>query len=131
MTYKFAKPNESIAKVYRAARVCAGWSRHDLASRIGLTRDTITRFEQGGRLLEKNFEKLTQVLEVEAGIVFVYKQGVPVGVRYKELNLDQHFAIRRNKYLAKTGYSRYAIKRKIERRKNAAADAEDIIERSR
>ena len=50
----------------KMARAGLGWSAADLAERAGLARETVARFEAGGKLSDASIEALRKVME-EAG----------------------------------------------------------------
>jgi transcriptional regulator with XRE-family HTH domain len=64
----------------RAARAWSGLSQEELAGRTGLTRQTIARLEQDTSLAqERTLRDLQRAFE-EAGIEFVFRDGVGIGI---------------------------------------------------
>lgn len=62
----------------KMARAGLGWSAADLAEKAGLARETVARFEAGGKLSDASIDALRKVLE-DAGADFLQISG-KVGV---------------------------------------------------
>ena len=66
----------------RMARAALGWGVRDLASKVGVSANTISRYENGSDALGSTLSKIRRVFE-EAGIIFIDENGGGAGVRLK------------------------------------------------
>ena len=66
----------------RMARAALGWSVRDLASKVGVSGNTVSRFENGGDARGSTLSRVQRTFESE-GITFLDDTGSGVGVRFK------------------------------------------------
>ena len=64
----------------RMARAALGWNVKELASRVGVAANTVSRFENGSDALGETLRRIRRVFE-EAGINFIDENGGGPGVR--------------------------------------------------
>lgn len=76
-----------LAVQSRMARAALGLTVRDLATRAGVSHDTIVRFEGGEDLKLRTVEAIQRALEV-AGVIFVDENGEGPGVRLRKRRAD-------------------------------------------
>ncbi len=62
------------------ARAAMGWGVRDLAAKIGVAANTISRFENGSDAYGETLRKIRRAFE-DAGIIFIDENGGGPGVR--------------------------------------------------
>lgn len=67
----------------KMARAALGWGVRDLAAKVGVAANTISRFENGTDTYGETLRKIRRVFE-DAGIVFIDENGGGAGVRLKD-----------------------------------------------
>ena len=67
----------------RMARAALGWGVRELAAKVGVAANTISRFENGSDALGETLRRIRRVFE-EAGITFIDENGGGPGVRLKK-----------------------------------------------
>lgn len=67
----------------KMARAAMGWGVRDLAARVGVAANTISRFENGSDTYGDTLKKIRRVFE-DAGIVFIDENGGGAGVRLRK-----------------------------------------------
>ena len=67
----------------KMARVALGWGTRDLATKAGVSPDTIARLERGARLRETTVG-IGQATFEAAGLEFISENGGGAGVRFKK-----------------------------------------------
>ena len=66
----------------RMARAGLGWRVRDLATKAGVTANTVSRYENGADALGGTLEKMQRALE-EGGVIFIDENGGGAGVRLR------------------------------------------------
>lgn len=66
----------------KMARAAVGWGVRELAAKVGVAANTISRFENGSDTYGDTLRKIRHVFE-DAGIVFIDENGGGAGVRLK------------------------------------------------
>ena len=66
----------------RMARAALGWNAKELAERVGVAANTISRYENGSDAFGETLRKIQHTFE-DAGIVFIDENGGGAGVRLK------------------------------------------------
>ena len=69
----------------RMARAALGWNVKELAAKVGVAANTISRFENGSDALGETLRRIRRVFE-EAGITFIDENGGGSGVRLSKRN---------------------------------------------
>ena len=64
------------------ARAALGWNAKELAERVGVAANTISRYENGSDAFGETLKKIRRTFE-DAGIIFIDENGGGVGVRLK------------------------------------------------
>jgi len=64
----------------RMARAALGWSVKELSERVGVSANTVSRYENGSDALGGTLRKIRRVFE-DAGIIFIDENGGGPGVR--------------------------------------------------
>jgi transcriptional regulator with XRE-family HTH domain len=67
----------------RMARAALAWGVRDLATRSGVTANTVTRIENGADAKQSTIDRLRSALE-DAGIEFIEENGGGPGVRLRK-----------------------------------------------
>ena len=67
----------------KMARAAMGWGVRDLAAKIGVAANTISRFENGSDAYGETLRKIRRAFE-EEGIIFIDENGGGAGVRLKK-----------------------------------------------
>ena len=67
----------------KMARAAVGWGVRELAAKVGVAANTISRFENGSDTYGDTLRKIRHVFE-DAGIVFIDENGGGAGVRLKK-----------------------------------------------
>jgi transcriptional regulator with XRE-family HTH domain len=67
----------------KMARAAMGWGVRDLAAKIGVAANTISRFENGSDAYGETLRKIRRAFEDE-GIIFIDENGGGAGVRLKK-----------------------------------------------
>ena len=67
----------------RMARAALGWSVKELSERVGVSANTVSRYENGSDALGGTLRKIRRVFE-DAGIIFIDENGGGPGVRLKK-----------------------------------------------
>ena len=65
------------------ARAALGWSVKELSERVGVSANTVSRYENGSDALGGTLRKIRRVFE-DAGIIFIDENGGGPGVRLKK-----------------------------------------------
>jgi len=68
----------------RMARAALGFGVRDLAAKVDMSPNTITRFERGEDLKESTIQAIAVALE-NAGVVFIPENGGGAGVRLRKV----------------------------------------------
>jgi len=66
------------------ARAALGWSVRDLASKVGVSGNTVSRFENGADARGSTLSKVQRAFERE-GVTFLDDNGAGVGIRFKAM----------------------------------------------
>ena len=64
------------------ARAALGWGVRDLAAKVGVAANTISRFENGTDTYGETLRRIRRTFE-DAGIIFIDENGGGAGVRLK------------------------------------------------
>ncbi len=67
----------------KMARAAMGWGVRDLAAKIGVAANTISRFENGSDAYGETLRKIRRAFEDE-GIIYIDENGGGEGVRLKK-----------------------------------------------
>ena len=66
----------------KMARAALGWGVRDLAAKVGVAANTISRFENGTDTYGETLRRIRRTFE-DAGIIFIDENGGGAGVRLK------------------------------------------------
>ena len=65
------------------ARAAMGWGVRELAAKVGVAANTISRYENGSDALGETLRRIRRVFE-DAGITFIDENGGGPGIRLKK-----------------------------------------------
>ena len=85
MNVKNSNKIRGLKFCFDKAAAALGWNIKELASRVGVAANTISRFENGSDALGETLRKIRRAFE-EAGITFIDENGGGSGVRLKKRN---------------------------------------------